>query len=159
MSTPLTDFYQTLRVLTDDEGALQRRSDALLQNGLRATLRLNRVPDYALTEDGLGVTPVVTDPNVFALICLHTARQWLLASTGGDGVRAYSYRRRAVGESWGSGKALLDRLEGDIYDRENATGFRSWQTFLDYFEGRVGLPESLRMLHVEVTAPWQTIRV
>lgn len=132
MPTALSRFYRATRFLLDDRDAEFRQyPDATLLDGLRTALQLNRLPGYALTDDELSVTPAITDPNVFALLALHTAKLFADPSPA-----SYSYKRRSISESFGNSYQFLETLLLEIHKLENGTMFSGWQSWIEMWNGR-----------------------
>ena len=134
----LTDFYDDIRALTGD---FKKRvyEDSAIGSMMRTQLRLGRVQIYdgaaggsvwRLGNDGLSITPAIlpADITAYSLLIYHTAHNLVLPD-----MAAYSYRTRALAESFGVRKDFLFNLQNVIYNLEdgemigaNVTGLRSW---------------------------------
>ncbi len=157
--TPLALFYVTLRVFLDDlDPETFAYPDATLLNALRAALLLNKLPGYTLTPDQNAVTPDLlaagANPNNYALLVYHTVRLFHLGQRD-----RYSYKTRAVSESFGSMREALLALELDLHQLENGTLFLSWQSYHSWVAGMAGLPAGLVLTNVNVKAPFFTANV
>jgi len=149
MSVLLSDWYEVVRVLLGDTNeSLQMRSDAQLLTGLRSALKLNKLVGYSLDTDLASVTPAITDPNVYALLALHSAVLFL-----GPESRAYSTRRRASARSFGSNGRYLDDLLSEIHALENGTYFTSWQSLASFFQGAQGISILAHLTEIQVSGP------
>src|ERR1035441_8643981 len=108
-------FYRPLRImLRDYDPSARQYPDAVLRDGVRTALQLNKAPGYTLTPDGLGVTPEFRDANTFALVTYHTARLFVAAVPDRRMVRTRGY-----GSAQGSRVRYLSLLEGEIHTLEN----------------------------------------
>lgn len=151
-TTAITDFYETIRfVMGDNDASVQVYPDSVLLKAVRSVIKLNKVPDYAVTEDGLSLTPAVSDANDFALVVFHVCRAFVAGNPD-----RYSYRTRAIGESFGSWKDFLATLEMDIHKLENGTMFSGWQSYYSFMAGISGLPVQDILTRFKVNAPFQS---
>ncbi len=110
------------------------------------------MPGYAVDTDQSQLTPEVTDPNKWALVCYHTVKGFV-----DNNPDRYSYKTRAVGESFGSWRNFLDELKINIYKLENGCMFSTWQTYYTWLAGMSGLPLGLVMARLNVRAPFYTV--
>jgi hypothetical protein len=140
--TTLDQFYPALRLLLQDTGDVKAYPDDILADGLRTMIRMNKVPAYALTGDQNAITPDAlgdgSDPNVYALMIYHTVKLFI----GGTPDR-YSFRTRALSESFGSATHFLTQVELEIHALESGECIQGWQTFHDWLAGVSGLPLGL----------------
>jgi hypothetical protein len=118
---------------------------------------LNGTPDgltYTLTADNLSITPGLDNPNTWMLMVYKAAS--VFAYAGGD---AYSYRTRAMSESFGASNHLLMSLETALHELQNGTMFSSWQSLSGWAAGLTGLEFWSHMTQLTFTAPIQTVTV
>ena len=157
--TALTFFIPTLRVLLQDfDPSVQQYADTSLINGLKTALLMNRLPGFGVSLDGTSVTPDIVgpgaDPNNFALLVYHTVRYFVLGNP-----ERYSYKTRAVSESFGHTRQFLNSVELDIWQLENGSLITSWQSYHSWVAGCAGLPLGLVLTNVNVAAPFFTANV
>ena len=131
---------------------MQRYPDGTLRDGVRTALVLNKLPGYRLDSDLVSVTPDLVgdglDPNKFALLCYHAVK--LFVDPTPD---RYSFRTRALSESFGSVHRFLQSLEMEIHKLENGAMFSGWQNYFAWLSGMAGLPLAEVLTDMHVTAP------
>jgi len=157
--TQLTFLLPTLRMLLGDWDPVARQySDQALINGLQAVLLMNGLPGYTLTPDNTAVTPAVTgnlqQPTQFALLVFKTVQ--LFVRQEGD---RYSYKTRAMSESFGSRRAYARDIDLEIWQIESGSAFSSWQSYHCWVQGCAGVPVGLALTNVNVQAPFYTANV
>jgi hypothetical protein len=151
--TPISDFYETIRFLIGDrDTTVQMYSDAVLLQSVRSCIRLQKISGYAVTADLKQITPAVTDVNAWALVAYHTVKAFVDSHPD-----KYSYKTRAIGESFGSWRNFLDELKLNIYKLENGTMFSGWQNYYTWLSGVSGLPLEMVMANLTVRAPWISV--
>ncbi len=156
MSTPIDiTFYLPLRIMLGDlDPTVQKYPDLTLQAGVRTALQLGKVPGYGLDPNAgtPSVTPDVVGgnlcPDKFALICYHTVK--LFVDPTPD---RYSFRTRALSESFGSVHRFLQSIEMEIHRLENSAMFSGWQNYFSWLSGMAGLPLAEVMTDFHVQAP------
>ena len=149
-TTAISDFYEPIRFLLEDrDPTIQLYSDDQLLIAVRTCIRLQRVPGYSLAVDLTQITPEVADPNKWALVVYHTVKHYV-----DNQPDRYSYRTRAVSESFGGWRGFLDELKTNIYKLENGAMFSSWNNLYTWFAGMAGLPLNTVMTELFVHAPF-----
>lgn len=154
-TTAISDFFETLRFMLEDQDAtVQKYPDAQLATAVRTTLRTRQVPAYSVAPDVSQITPEVTDPNDWALIALHTVRNYVRREPDRSswGVRAYK-------ESHGSWQKYLDALDRDIHKLANGAMFSGWYNYYTWLQGMSGLPLNLVLARLNVRAPFYTVNL
>lgn len=153
--TAITEFYDALRVVLGDmDGEFPEFEDSALLMGVRATVRMGRIRGYQLSGDRMGITPDVSNPNVFALVVYHTARTFRASEPD-----RYSYGTRAIGETFGGYREFLFNLEQNIQELENGTFFGSYTHLGSWMKGMFGVNLWEAMTEVTVQAPFGTVNV
>lgn len=153
MSTLISSLRAPLRfILGDRDSAFYLFSDTILDDGVRSAILLNELKNYALTADQLSVTPALTDPNKFALLCFKTAKMFMDSNPD-----RYSFKSRAFSESIGGYREFLSTLEQKIYKLENGAMFSGWQSFHAFLSGISGVPLLEVFSDMEVSAPFTTV--
>lgn len=148
-------FFRPTRVLLGDrDPSVQVYSDGAISDSLKTVLQFGRLPGYALTPDETGLTPDITDPNLFALAALHTVKLFLSPQSGG-----YAYKTRAVSEKFENQRLQLYDVENEIYKLENGAMFGTVQNYYAWLAGMSGLPIWEVMTDVLIAAPFQTASV
>lgn len=137
-STPVAEFREPLRVLLGDLNAdVHTYSDANLDAGVRAAVRLQQVPGLTLLGGGVAVrgsSGAGLSVTEFARLCYRTARSFVAANPD-----AYEYRTRALSEKFSGWRNLLGELEDRLHEMENGTMFMSWEQFRSFCAGPAGL--------------------
>lgn len=152
MGTPVSDFYETIRFLLGDHDATVRQyPDEVLGAAVRSCIRLQRVPGISVASQ-TDLTPEVTDPNKWALVAYHTVKGFVDSNPD-----RYSYRTRAIGETFGSWRNFLDELGRSIYKLENGKMFSTWQSYYTWLAGASGLPLVTLMANINVRAPFYNV--
>lgn len=150
-------FYPALRILLADfDSVVQQYPDAILKQGVQTAMMLGKAPTpYALTPDTNGITPDIgSDPvsvNAFSLISYHTARLFVMPRPD-----RYSFKTRAMSESFGGWSKMLQTLEMEIHNLENGTMFSGWQSYFAWLHGVAGLPLGEILAGFELQAPLWT---
>jgi hypothetical protein len=103
---------------------------------------------YTLTPDGGSITPDITDPNTYALLCYHTVKLFVDPEH-----EKYAFRTRAFSESFGSRSRFLSTLEMEIHKLENGEMFSGWQNYFSWLSGMAGLPLAEILTDMHVNAP------
>ncbi len=152
-TTNISDFYETMRYLLGDRDSTVRQyPDAVLAAAVRSCIRLQKIPGYGVAPSQTEITPAVSDPNVWALVAYHTVKGFVDSNPD-----RYSYKTRAIGETFGSWRQFLDELRSNIYTLENGAMFSSWQNYYTWFSGVSGLPLEHVMANLTVRAPWLSV--
>lgn len=161
MSTPISEFYEPVRAFLGDFNTTVRRyQDTSILAVVKALVRggrLNANADgitYTLTVDNLSITPLLDNPNTWMLMVYKACA--VFAYAGGD---AYSYKTRAISESFGESRQLIHSLESGLHELENGTMFASWQSLSGWAAGLTGLDFWSHMSQLTFTAPVQTLSV
>ena len=154
-TTAIAEFYETIRFLLGDHDAtIQQYPDAVLVQSVRLIIRLNKVPGVTVATDVTQLTPAITDPNQWALVAYHTVKGFVDSNPD-----RYSYKTRAIGESFGSWRNFLDELKLNIYRLENGTMFSGWVKYYTWLAGLAGLPLGLVLAQLRVRAPVYTVGI
>lgn len=135
--TPVAEFREVLRSLLGDHNAdAHAYSDANLDAGVKAAVRLQQVPGVAVVagRELMGSGGAGLSVTEFARLAYRTARQFVSANPD-----AYEYRMRALSERFNGHRNLLMELEDRLHDLENGTMFSSWQQFRSFVAGPAGL--------------------
>lgn len=147
--------YPVLRVMMGDlDPSVQRYPDPTLAQGVRAAVALNKLGTTGVTytiPDGENITPDITNPNTFALLCYHTAKLFIDPEW-----ERYSFRTRAFSESFGSRNRFLMTLEMEIHMLENGAMFSGWQNYFTWLSGMAGLPLAEVLTQMNVQSPLWT---
>lgn len=134
--TLITDFFEPLRALLGDLEQPQRYEDSNLAATCRTVVALNALPGYTLSVDRLSVTPGITDANLWALVPVKAAVMYVAGRPS-----SFSYRRRAMSESFGNFDSLFQELKFMEHKLENGEEcFLGWQSLYNWLEGISGLP-------------------
>lgn len=153
----LSLWYPGLRILLGDfDPIVQQYPDTVLADSLRTTMLFGKAPSpYALTPDNNGITPDIgSDPtsvNTYALISYYSARWFVMSRPD-----RYSFKTRAMSESFGSSAKFLQTLEQEIHLLENGTMFSGWQSYFAWLHGVAGLPLGEVLAGFELQAPLWT---
>lgn len=137
MSTAISELYPAVRhVLGDRDATIHKYQDTAILVGVQTTVRMGKVPDYALTPDGLSIDPTLdttSDPNDYALLLYHVALSFVSCERAG-----YSWRTRAASRSYGDIRDFVWYLQTNINDLENGTMFESWLSMATWLQGIQG---------------------
>jgi hypothetical protein len=113
----LTTYHPVLRaVLGDRDPDVHMYDGDQLSDAMTAVVNVGKVPGYAITQDGTGITPDLTpasDQPSYALLVYHTAKMFVVTLT------ATSYRTRAFSESFGDSKEFIVDILQEVYRLEN----------------------------------------
>lgn len=151
--TAILNFNRPVRAILGDRGSIQRYADGAIADGVKTVIQVNALPGYVLTPDESGITPDV-DANQFGILVYRTCRLFVAPET-----RPYAYRRRAMGESFGSQRDFMQLIETEIWKMENGTAFDGFQSYYNWLGGMLGLPIWEVMSDVNINAPFQVLTV
>jgi hypothetical protein len=155
MSTLISEFRDPLRhLLGDRHASVYQYSDGNLDAAVKTMVKMGKLAGFALTPAQDAVTPDVSDPNDYALLLYETVRSFVAGNPD-----RYSYRTRALSETFGRWREFLDYLETNIHELKNGAMFDGWQSFAGWWRGNVGEDLLEVMTRVEVQAPVQTVTV
>jgi len=148
--TPVWMTVEPVRAVLGDFPKLgkHRYEESTVTRMVRALVQMGELDGYSLTPDLTGIAPVITNPKIFGVLIYKAAKRLLLPNAA-----AYSYRMRAMSESFGEQKAFVADLENALYDLQNPAMFRSYQTFYSWLGGVVGLDIWTMMTKMKVDAP------
>lgn len=148
--TPIWMTVDPVRAVLGDFPKLgkYRYEDNTVTRMVRALVQMGELNGYCLTPDMSAIAPVITNPKAFGTLIYKTAKRLLLPNAA-----PYSYRTRAMSESFGAQTAFLADLENALYDLQNPTMFSSYQTFYAWLGGVVGLDVWTMMTKMKVDAP------
>ncbi len=154
--TPLRMTIDPVRAVLGDFSKLgkHRYEENTVTRMVRALVQMGELEGYYLTPDLNAIAPVITHPKIFGVLIYKAAKRLLLPN-----VAAYSYRMRAMSESFGEQKAFVVDLENALYDLQNPTMFGSYQTFYSWLGGVVGLDIWTMMTKMKVDAPIATAEI
>lgn len=155
MATLISDFYEPIRfILGDRDSTVRLYDDSAISAGVRSSIKMNYLPGFTLTGDLLSVTPDVSDPNDYALLVLKIARSFVAPNPS-----RYSYKTRAISESFGDYKQFIAMLDESLHELENGVMFAGWQMFKGWWEGMFGVSLVSVLTQVNVKAPWRTLTI
>jgi len=121
---------------------------------VRSLVVCGRFPGYAITPDRNGITPRIVDAPVMGLLVFKACEAFVLPDAG-----HYSYRTRALSESFGDRKLFVMELKNAIADLEgNGPGgmFSCMQTFTGWVRGVTGLNIWEHMTEMKARGPVST---
>lgn len=157
MPTLISEFYDPVRgVLGDHNDANRLYQDTAIARAVKTVARLNLLPGYTVSVDGLNLEPTVAAPVDFARVILYTARAFISGAPG-----AMSFRTRGFSGSQSSraGEQGAD-LNLMIHQLENGAMFNGWQSLAQWFEGFAGRNRVWgNLVRVKVQAPFETVTI
>lgn len=155
MSTTIATFRKPVRALLGDrDAAVFLYSNTAIDDAVEVAVRMGKLTDHTVTEDGLSITPAVTSPNAYALLACEVALMFVASNPD-----RYSFKTRPLAESFGSWKDFTHQLELSIHDLRAGTMFDSWQNLHAWLLGITGLPYDTALSEVTVDAPLTTLSV
>jgi hypothetical protein len=150
----LTDFIDPVRAILGDFNTTYRKyQDSAITGVLRTMLRMGKVPGYSLSTDARSVSPAIGNDAVraFALLVYHASLTLLNPNAA-----SYSYRTRAMGETFGNQRDFVRDLQNALYDLEFGEMFVSYQSYYSWMNGMAG--QNIWAVLSEMTPP-QTLNV
>lgn len=155
MSTPVSNFYEPVRAFLDDfNTTVQKYSDTTIASVVRAIVNCGEMPGYTM-QDHANIAPGVNDMRVFGQIVYRTCIRLVAPRTS-----AYSYRTRAISESFGSSREFLMSLESALLDSENAgVSFNSSLDFASWAKSVTGVDIWAGLTDMNVNAPVATVSI
>jgi hypothetical protein len=157
MSTAINTLYDPIRAFLGDFNTTVRKySDAALGDVVRAVVRCGQVPGVVVAPDNLSLTPDLSTPKLYA----QTVYQACLALLG-PSIDSYSYRTRAMAESFGGSREAVFELKAKLYEMENggADGFTGWTDFHSWAMSITGVNLWEILSELKTNAPVATVTV
>lgn len=139
MATALNRFTEPLRIIL---GERFHRDEATRLEALRLVLRCGRVPGFAVSPDGLSVTPDLNPPTAgtplaYLQLLHHAALAIACPDAAGSGFDTRAYRER-LGDAW----AFIHETKRLIWQAElDAADTPTWQSVGALLRGVHGLHE------------------
>lgn len=158
MSTSISEFRDPVRaVLGDFNTTVRRYQDSAIDAVVKTLVRCGKFTGLAIDATGLAITPNVQDGAQYGRIVYEAALAFVAPNAG-----AYSYRTRALAETFGEQKLFLQQLQNALYDLETGGGaamFGTVQTFRGWVLSLTGLNAWEEMSEVKLQTPVSTITV
>ncbi len=157
MSTTISDLYEPVRAfLGDFNSTVRKYQDASIADVIRSVVRCGRVPGITVGSGNLTLEPGLSTPLLFAQTVYHACLAFI-----GPNAASYSYRTRAIGESFGEQKDFIHELKTALYEIENggASSFTGWVDFHSWAMSLTGVDLWAVMSEVKTNAPVATITV
>lgn len=157
MSTTIADLRVPVRaVLNDFDTVVRKYQDAAIDAVVAMIVNTGQLPGFATASGNTLITPDVTGRN-YGLLIYKAARAFVAPAPDG-----YSYRTRALSESFGGQKNFLHHLEQALHDIDQAGGgmfgtqldFQSW-----FLSISGGFNPWAAMTDMNVNAPVATVTV
>ncbi len=153
--TAISDLYSMLRhLLGDQDPCVQQYTDATLMAAVQTMVRMGKANTatqvYTLTADRLFISPMLADANALALLIYETVLSFVAGRA-----RGYSYRTRALSESFGDWRTYTRELHDNIYGLRNGDMFASMSNYQNWLTVVLGqnVFESGLVALPPVTAP------
>lgn len=134
MATLVSEMRDPVRFLLGDNEEPFRYTDGVIDRGVRVIARGGVIPGHSLTPDTTGITPDLTDPNLYLLTAYEVAKRF--AANVPD---RRSFKTRAFSESVGGMGGLVFALEENAYKLRNGEMFDGWTSFGSWLIGVGGL--------------------
>lgn len=157
MSTAITELYTPVRAfLGDFNSTVRKYQDTAIADVVRAIVRCGRVPGIMVSQDNLNLEPGLSTPALYAQTVYHACLAFVGPNAG-----AYSYRTRAMSESFGEQKDFIHELKMALYDVENggASAFSGWVDFHSWAMSITGVNLWDVMSELKTNAPVATVTV
>lgn len=147
--TLVRDCYEPIRaILGDFNTTFRRYDDSAVASVVRTVLRTGKLEGFTLTANLQGITPAIIAPRVFGTLVYHAAKMLLVPN-----VAEYQYRTRALGEKFGNQREFLRDLENSLFELENDTVFRTWNSFYSWLNSTTGINIWQNLAAMHVVAP------
>jgi hypothetical protein len=152
----IVETYPAVRaILGDLDPQFQRYQDAAIANVVRTMVRVGKLGStYALTPDNRGITPAIAVPTDYAILIYSSAKTILMPNAA-----AYSYRQRAMGESFGAQRDFVFDLECALHDAQNGEVFHTMQSFYGWVNALTGLNIWSLLTDMSTRAPVATVTI
>lgn len=151
----VADCYEPIRALLGDFHATVRKyQDSAIASVVRTQLLFGQVPGHTLAADRSTITPSITAPRLFALLCYQSVKTFVLPNAA-----PYGYATRAIRESFGEQRHFLFELENALYDLTNPVAFASWTSFSSWVLSITGVRLWASLSDVTVDAPVRSVSV
>ena len=150
----LTDFCDPIRAVMGDFRAPFQYEDSAIASVVRSVVNMGQVPGYAVTGNGLAVTPSVTDP-LGLLLVVHKSCRTLLRPN----LKAFQWRTRAMSTRQGEQRDFLRELENLIYYAEAGSGMSSFQSYYAWVNSLQGINVWGLLTEMKVSGPVATVTI
>jgi hypothetical protein len=157
MSTAITDFRTPVRaILGDFDLTVRKYQDTAIDSVVQMVVRSGQLPGFVINAGGTGITPDVIAGRDYGLLIYKAAKAFVTPNAA-----AYSYRTRALSESFGSQGHFIQQLENALHDIDSGGGamFSTQLGFRSWFLGMAGVDPWADMADMEVNAPTATVSI
>jgi hypothetical protein len=155
MSTAISELYNPVRAFLGDFSTTVRKySDTAIADVVRALVRCGEVPGITVSADSASLEPGLSTPLLYAQVVYRACLKFVAPNVG-----AYSYRTRAMSESFGHSAGFVLQLESALYDMENGAGFAAFVDFQTWAMSVTGVCIWSAMSEVKINAPVATVSV
>jgi hypothetical protein len=149
----LAEFRKPIRVILGDrDPSVYLYSDTALDDAAEVAIRMGKLEGF--TTDGTNISPAITNANHYALLTYEVVKMFVDANPD-----RYSFKTRAVSESFGSWRDFLFAIEENLHALRNGTMFSGWSDLHSWLTGVARLPWPLSVTEVEQSAPLTTVRI
>lgn len=157
MSTLISDFRTPIRaVMGDFNSVIRKYQDTAIDDVVKLVVRSGRLPGFALNVAGDGITPDVNTGRNYGLLVYRAALAFVAPASG-----SYSYRTRALAESFGDQRNFLNELHDALQeiDGEGGAMFASDLGFRSWFLGVARVDPWASLVDMTVSAPVATVNI
>lgn len=155
MSTAISELYTPVRAFLGDFNTTVRKySDSAIADVIRAVVRCGHIPGITVSQSNDALEPGLSTTDLYARVIYHTCLKFV-----GPNIAAYSYRTRAMGESFGNQTHFVLELQSALYAIENGEGIGGWNDFYTWALSVTGVPIYEAMSDLKVNAPMATVTV
>jgi hypothetical protein len=148
----LTDFCEPIRAIMGDFRTPYKYEDSALASVVRSVVRMGKVPGYAISSDGLSITPALTQPCSLAMVSYQSALMLLGPNIGG-----FQWASRALKIRRGDQTFFLRELQNMVYYLENPAAITSFQTYYAWVNSIVGINVWGLLTEMKVQGPVATV--
>jgi len=155
MSTLIADLYTPIRAFLGDFNTTVRKySDTAIADVVRTVVRCGHVPGITVDGAGTGLDPGLTTTLLYAQVVYQSCLKFV-----GPNIGSYSYRTRALGESFGNQSHFVLELQSALSAIENGAGFGAFIDFHTWAMSITGVPLWNMLTELRTNAPIATVTV
>lgn len=154
--TLVSDFFEPVRAFLGDfkPGKFRKYEDQAIASVVRSLIRCGQLPGYSLDPSRLKIVPPIADPAKFGLLTYKACRTFVTPNQA-----SYSFRTKALGETFGNQRDVLWELQNAIEELENPTMFATWQSFAAWTMSLTGMDIWAHLSEMQTNAPIATVTI
>lgn len=148
----LTDFCEPIRAIMGDFRTPYKFEDQAVASVVRSVVRMGKLQGFAISADGLTITPALTQPYNLAMLSYQSALMLI-----GPGIAGFQWGSRALKVRRGDQMFFLRELQNMVYYLENPAAITTFQTYYAWVNSIAGINVWGLLTEMKVQGPVATV--